>query len=233
MKLKLAILAVGALMLIVLFGFAVFFLRGIAGSSGSGVKTNPDQPSQLVLRDFRQLRGTQYFVSEISTSYDTRYVDYSSSSRWFEFGESGGQIRNLVFLDSETLSSHKLFDTNQSLFLRMVSYPEQPVKLNESDPEPEIVPIQWFVYEAVHQDTNLDEILNQDDLRVIAISDVDGNRYKEMIPDVTAVYDMTILPDGMLLIVYRQKNERFASKINLTEQSIVTETLPDLGDEVE
>jgi hypothetical protein len=233
MKNRLAIVVVGALVIIVGIIFAVIFLGGLFRSNGVGVKANTDEPPKLVLRDFRQLRGTKYFVAEISTSYDAPYIEYSSSSRWFEFGESGGQIRNLVFLDSDTLLSHKLFSTNQPLIVRLASFPEQPAKLNADDPEPEIIPIQWFVYEVVHQDTNQDGALNQDDLRTIGFSDADGKRYIELLSDVSAIHDMSFLEEGKLLIAYQQKNDRFASKINLTEQSMVTEMLPDLGTEVE
>ena len=230
MKKKLAFFVIGILMLIVGFVLGAMFLGSISGSSG--VQANAVEPSKLVLGDFRQLRGTQYFIAEISTSYDSRAIEYSSSSRWFQFGESGGQIRNFVFLDSGTLHSHKLFDTNQSLILNMLSFPEQPVKSNDEDEEPETVPIQWFIYEIVHKDTNYDETLDREDLRTIGISDVDGYRYTEILTDVTEVYDITILEEGYLLIVYRQKSDRFASKINLVEQSITTQKLPNLGEEV-
>ena len=229
MKKKLALFAIGLLMLIVGFVLGAMFLGSING--GSGVRANSVEPPQLVLRGFRQLRGTQHFIAEISTSYDSRAIEYSSSSRWFQFGESGGQIRNFVFLDSNTLHSHKLFDTNQALILNMLSFPEQPVTSGD-DEEPEIIPIQWFLYEVVHEDTNHDETLNREDLRTIGISDVDGHRYTEILTDVTEVYDITMIEDGYLLIVYRQKSDRFASKINLMEQSITTQKLPNLGGEV-
>jgi hypothetical protein len=228
MKNKLTVVAIGVLMFIIGVVFALTFLDSIRSGGSNGVKAMENENSELILRDFRQLRGTNYFVAEVSTSYDARLIEYSSSARWFEFGEGGGQIRNLVFLDADTLSSQKLFETNQSLILRMVSFPEQPSQMNE-DEEPEIVPIRWFAYEVVHQDTNQDEVLNQVDMRTIGISDVNGNRYKELLSDVTAIYEMSLIQQDELLIVYRQGNERFASKINLLKQTITTEILPDLG----
>ena len=238
-KALLIIGVVAAVGLLLLGGLMALSFLGIGGS-GSGhntivIEKEAEEPPELALRSFRQLRGTQYFLAEIVTGSGrgVSYYEYGSSSRWFEFGEGGsGLIRNIVFLDSESIQSHTLFEDNHSFIIDMISFP--PQASYSSDDESEIIPIRWFVYEVAHDDTNRDGALNRDDIRVIGVSDVDGTRYKELIPDVSHIYNLTMLDGGELLAIYRQNGDRFATKIDLQAQEIIaTQQIPDLGIEVE
>lgn len=227
-----AVIAIGLLLAGSLLFWALF--RGSRANYNSvSLEKELETPPELALRSFRQLRGTQYFIAEIVTSGGTSYYEYSSP-RSFVFGDgSGGLIRNLVFLDSETLLSHTLFDNNRSYIINMISFPPQPSSSSSSDEEPEIVPIRWFVYEVVHLDTNQDGQLNREDARVLGVSDVDGTRYKELIADISDIYNLTMLESGGLLSIYRQNGDRFAAIIDLQAQEIIaTQQLPDLGIEV-
>jgi hypothetical protein len=235
---KKALLITGAVIFIglLLVGGLVFFSLfrgGEANQTGVSIEKEMEEPPELTLQSFRQLRGTQYFIAEIVTTSNVSFYEYSSP-RWYEFSDrNGGLIRNLVFLDSETALSHALLENNHSYIINMLSFPPQPPPPASSEEEPEIVPIRWFVYEVAHQDTNLDGELNREDERVIGLSDVDGTRYKELIADVSDIYNLTMLDSGELLIVYRQKQNRFAAKVDLQAQEITTQQqLPDLGIEV-
>ena len=212
--------------------FSLFRGSG-ASQAGVSIEKEKEEPPELTLQSFRQLRGTQYFIAEIVTTSGASFYEYSSP-RWYEFSDrNGGLIRNLVFLDSETALSHTLLENNHSYIINMLSFPPQPPPPAASDEEPEIIPIRWFVYEVAHQDTNLDGALNQADERVIGVSDVDGTRYKELITNVSDIYNLTLLDSGELLVVYRQNQDRFAAKIDLQAQEIITQQqLPDLGIEV-
>jgi hypothetical protein len=236
MKKALVIISVVAGIGLLLIGGLV--VSSLFRSSGPGhnsvsIEQEVEEPPELTLRSFRQLRVTKYFIAEItSKSGGSSYSSYSSS-RWFEFGDGGGGlIRNLVFLDSESLRSHTLFDDNHSFIINMISFPPQPPK-SSSDHEPEVTPIRWFVYEVAHHDTNQDGALNRNDIRVIGVSDVDGTRYNELIPDVSHIYNLAMLEGGELLAIYRQNGDRFASTIDLGAQEIIqTQQMPDLGIEV-
>lgn len=235
---KKTVLIVGGVVVVglLLLGGLMFFalLRGSGPSRNSvSIEKEVETPPELMLRSFRQLRGTKYFSAEIVTERGSSYSSYSSS-RWFEFGDgSGGLIRNLVFLDSETLLSQTLFENNHSFIINMVSFPPQPSKSLPPGEEPEIVPIRWFVYEVAHHDTNQDGELNRGDTRVIGVSDVDGTRYKELLTDINNIHTLTMLESGELLVVYRQGQDRFAATIDLQTQEIIkTQQIPDLGIEV-
>ena len=226
-----AVIAIGILLLGTLLFLPLFFGSGTSRNSVS-IEKEVEAPPELTLQSFRQLRGTQYFLAEIVTSGGSSY-EYGSS-RSYIFGEgSGGLIRNLVFLNSDTLLSHALFENNHSYIMNMVSFPEQPSQPVSPDEEPEIVPIRWFVYEIAHQDTNQDGELNREDSRVIAVSDVDGSRYKELLTNVNDIYNLTMLENGQLLVIYRQGRDRFAATVDLQAQEILaTQPFPDLGIEV-
>lgn len=230
--------------LLMVFGFGALIFIGITGflvfqetslkNKGEIVPAKAAEAQGLVLTSFRQLRGTQYFISQIVTDYNPNYLDFGE--RWFEFesNERAGSIRNLVFLDGKSLVSHKLLEDNQAHILNMLSYPVQPSTSNSPDKESVVeVPIKWFVYVVVYQDTNQDGNFNRDDLHVLGISDVSGYRYVEMLTGLEEIYMVTMFGDGELLVAYRQNGERFAAKISLDQQVIIgTEKMPGLGDDV-
>lgn len=224
------VIAIGLLLLGGLFMWALF-----GGSGGNrnnvSIEKEVESPPELTLRSFRQLRGTKYFSAEIVTSGGSSFYEYSSP-RSFEFGDgAGGLIRNVVFLNAETLQSQALFEHNRSYIINMMSFPPQPSQ--SYDEEPEIVPIRWFVYEVAHKDTNQDRELNREDARLIAVSDVDGTRYNELLTDISNIYNLTFLDIGELLAIYSQNGNRFAATIDLQSQEILTtQQLPDLGPEV-
>lgn len=222
----------GGIALAVLGIFSLSYLIYWGGSPRQeSVDVNSDTPPELVLGNFHQVEGTGYYLAEILNDRPSSYLDYESA-RWSSFG-TGGQTRNIVFLDGGTLESRKLFETNNSFILSIALFPEKPSKQGDQ-PEQEIVPVQWFVYYVVHQDSNQDELLNQKDRSVLAISDYNGLRYKEMLGGLLDIYELTMPEEGRLLVVYKLSEDRFASLIDMrTQEVILTQPLPELGTEVE
>lgn len=213
----------------------VFFLSYLIYQGGrprqESVAIDSDAPPELVLGNFYQVEGTSYYLAEIFNDRPSSYLGYESS-RWVSFG-GGGQTRNLVFLDGGTLESRKLFETNNSFLLSIVSFPEK-VSSQSNQPQQEVIPVQWFVYYIVHQDSNQDGLLNQNDQSVLAISDYNGLRYKELLGSVLDLYELTMPDAGRLLVVYKLSEGRFASLIDMqTQEIILTQPLPELGSEVE
>jgi hypothetical protein len=188
-------------------------------------------PIELVLGNFYTVEGTSYYLAEIFNDRPSSYLDYESA-RWNSI-RSGGQTRNLVFLDGETLASRKLYDTNNSFLLSVVPFPEK-INNQEDSTAQKLVPVQWFVYYVVHQDSNQDDLLNENDLGVLAISDFNGLRYKEILSDTLNLYELTMPQAGRLLVVYKTTEGRFASLLDMqTQEVILTESLPELGAEVQ
>jgi hypothetical protein len=192
---------------------------------------NSDQPPELVLGNFYPIEGTSYFLAETFNDRPSSYLDYESA-RWNSLG-TGGQTRNLVFLDGKTLASRKLYDTNNSFILSVVPFPEKSNNQEDSTDQ-KVTPVQWFVYYVVHQDSNKDDLLNENDLGVLAISDFNGLRYKDILFGALNLYELTMPEDGHLLVVYKTTEGRYVSLIDMqTQEIILTESLPELGAEVQ
>ena len=205
------------------------FYRG-GGPRQESVAANSDTPPELILGNFELIEGTSYYVAEIFNDRPSSYLAYGSS-RWYSIG-SGGQTRNLVFLDGETLASTKLYDQNSSFILSIVPFPQKS-NSQENSTDQELIPVQWFVYYVVHQDSNNDGLLNENDQGVLAISDFNGLRYKEILPGALNLYELTMPENGRLLVIYKTTDGRFASIIDMPAQELIhTESLPELGTEV-
>ena len=211
--------------------FLAYLFYGRGGPSQESVAVNSDTPPELVLGNFEMIEGTSYYVAEIFNDVPSSYYAYQSA-RWYSIG-TGGQTRNLVFLDGETLASTKLYDQNSSFILSTVPFPQKSNN-QEASTDQDLVPVQWFVYYVVHTDSNNDGLLNESDQGVLAISDFNGLRYKEILPDALNLYELTMPENGRLLAVYQTTEGRYASMIDMPAQEIIhTEPLPELGTEVE
>lgn len=210
------------------FNYLIFWMDKPRDDS---VTVKPDEKTNLMIGDFYLIEGTGYFMIPISNDRTSSFLEYSSA-RWYSVGTSG-QLRNLIFLDSQTLVSRKLFDTNESFLLSVALFPER--KANQSDSaEERVIPVEWITYYVIYEDSNGDGFLNEKDTGVIAISDYNGQRYKVILTDVMKLYELTMSDHGRLIIVYSISGGRYASMVDMNSQTIViTEPLPDLGSEVD
>lgn len=186
---------------------------GAAGESKE-ISTPPAE-----LDYFRQLQGTEYFIAEITEGGDRRN---SGSSSWFSYSyNEASVVRNFVFLNSKTLVSRMLLDTNEYTMIGMLQYPESVYTSSSSDCEPETIVVEWLIYRIAKEDTNLDGRIDGEDMLTIATSDASGSRYLELLDDIERLYMLEIMDDGRLLAVYQQRAEDYASVIDLDEQEIV------------
>lgn len=205
----LAIFIICTLSLILVFINGTWFFR--KNSSPDGLST---QSKPLSLNSFQPIQGTSIFISTIEQERDWTP---NISARWFSF-EYGYTVRNLVFLDGNTLSSHTLFDSNDKFIVDIFQFPIP-------NPNTEPVKVKWLVYEIAQQDTNSDNTVNGKDSFSIAMSDVNGQNYVELIKSINAVHGMDLLENSILLLVYKTNDIYLVSKIDLEQQTIM-ETQP-------
>ena len=194
----------------------IFFNNAWLFRKNSSSDDPSTQSKLLSMNSFQPIQGTSIFISTIEQERDwTPNV----SARWFSF-EYGYTVRNLVFLDGNTLSSQTLFDSNDRFIVDISQFPVPNSNLNT-----EPVKVKWLVYEIAQQDTNSDNIVNSKDSFSIAMSDVNGQNYVELIRSVNAIYGMNLLENSVLLVVYKINDIYFVSKIGLEQQTIL-ETQP-------
>jgi hypothetical protein len=194
---------------------------------GQGNDTHALKPEDrpLSLNQFERIHGTPYLMAEITEAQAQRSGSSSSYSQ-------NGTTRNLMFLDGESLASHKLFDTDAYVILATTPYPSQD-KANESETRSDQIVTQWLVYQVVKSDTNGDGKLDALDHQTIGVTDASGTGYAEVLSSLDQFLGMTMLSPGQVVVVYSRGGAKSASLIDLGNRKIVsTKALADLGPDV-
>ncbi len=198
--------------------------RSADGSSGE-VNGTPVAVAKVV-GSFYPIEGTHYQLATISTSQNESGRGYDLSNL-FSYGRSDYSVYNYVFLDVDTETAYALLPTNDNAILSIQGYP------TPSPAEPlagEKTPVAWWLYTLVKQDTNQDDQLSYLDKQTLAISDVGGKGYTEIIPNVDQVLGNVLKNETILLIIYSSDHKNYLAHIDLPGR-VVTKTteLPDFG----
>jgi hypothetical protein len=145
---------------------------------------------------------------------------------------SENEIFNYVFLDAATGTLTKLLKDNRSVITTMQQFPEN----NRDRPACEVssTPIKWLTYTIVSQDSNNDKALTSEDKATIALSDIRGQNYTELIPNVDQVYTQAYRKSPeQLFVIYRQDGKKMLATIDLTKRQVIdTKPVTVLGDDV-
>ena len=194
------------------------------GQSNNTYTLKPeDRP--LRLNQFEQIHGTRYLMAEITEAQSR--ASFSSSSY-----SGNGNIRNLVFLDGESLASHRLFDTSDYVILATTQYPHHDEE-GDSALRSDGIVTQWLVYQVLKADTNGDGHLDASDQRTIGITDASGSGYTEILSGIDENLGMTMLDAGQIVVVYSRGGAKSATVIDLGNRKVVsTKALADLGPDV-
>ena len=193
-------------------------------SRGQSANTNTLRPEDRPLRltQFEPIHGTHYLMAEITEAQSRTSSSYSEN----------GNIRNLIFLDGESLASHRLFDTSAYVILATTQYPTQD-KERDSAPRIDGVATQWLVYQVLKADTNGDGRLDASDQQTIGVTDASGVGYAEILSGIDANFGMTMLSADQVVVVYSQGGAKSATVIDLRNRKVVsTKALVDLGPDV-
>lgn len=193
-----------------------------------GQAQTTEQKPDRSLQPFESIPGTPYLVANIMQVKAGK--SRVSSSEFYS--RKGGGIANLVFLDSASLESHSLFDTNQYTIFEVKQYPLDGQAPNQDAKK--IKPTARFVYQVLKKDTNEDKYLDSRDHRTIAISDAFGKQYVEVLTDISQLFNLQPLTGNRLLVVYVKNGTKMASILDLNQRKVVqTNDLTQLGDDVE
>lgn len=195
---------------------------------GQGGNTNNVRPEDrpLHLMQFEQIHGTHYVMSEIT---DARSRTSLSSSSYSE----KGAVRNLVFLDGDSLASHRLFDTSAYVILATTQYPTHESEGDSPTPRSDAVVTQWLVYQVLKADTNGDGRLDGSDEQTLAVTDASGSGYAEVLSGIDENFGITMLGAGQIVVVYSHGGAKSAAVIDLGNRKVVsTKALADLGSDV-
>lgn len=159
-----------------------------------------------VLSGFQPLPGTPYLMATVSTNQGK-----SEGLASFDHYKSGGQTRNIVFLESGSLISQRLFDRNTYVIVRTDQYTQ---KINGQSV------VRWLVHQVIKADTNQDGQLNHNDLMTLGVSSPSGKDYVEVLADVVQVFGQEMVAPGKLIAIYQKEKANGVSMIDLDKRSI-------------
>jgi hypothetical protein len=125
---------------------------------------------------------------------------YSSGS--FYPKSTGPNVVNYLFLNISTNESRWLLETAGQLFMSsLVVYSK--IKHLRDEPRTAV----GLVHTLVEKDTNGDERLTDKDALTLAVSDVDGSNYRNLIEGIERLYSVEQIADDKVLVLY-QKNQQ-------------------------
>jgi hypothetical protein len=209
------VLAVSALLLV---GLAC--TREI-GPSGVPVNSTAE-PVKKDLTEFSQIAGTNILVAGI-------YQGESSGGWDFSLRSGSGYsyaVNNYVFFDMDSEQFHALLPANDYAIINKIGL---PLCCDNSEKNP----VKWWLYYVVKADTNQDKLLSANDKFTLSISDVGGNGYVELIPDMDVSLGQFMKSDTLLLFFYRQNDKKYYAKIDLQSRSVLATTeYPSFGADV-
>ena len=208
----------------VLIGLAVLLLNTFACRNGgqptqTGVQAQASSTLELGLGQFTRVADTKYLSAPALVVDDNRtFYESLKSGR----GSKEGQTRNYFFLNPDDLAQQWLLPHSNYLFLTRQDWPEMPREEKEKPvaSKPAAVVVRVLYYELVKANTNDNKVLDAYDRKTIALSDVNGGNYAELINDIDdVVYKENRSPNEWLMI-YRKGDKHFATKINLSQRQI-------------
>lgn len=196
--------------------------RGVT-PPGLPVASGTAQPVEKKLSNFSAIAGTKYMIAGIVTNYENTSIDFSVR----EYGSYGRAIvYNYVFFDTGNEAYRTLLPTNEQAILQKYAL---PICCN---PTPEN-PVAGWLYYIVTTDTNGDGLLSAYDHFTIALSNVGGDGYVELIQDVETDLGKTSPDAATLFVFYRQNDKNYHAKIDLAAKTVLsTVEMPSFGEDV-
>ncbi len=219
---------------------ALFFSACAARSQPAPSEAQAEQQDETTaikktLSPFNLIDGTDYLMAGIipdenregsfdpfqwinSGGYSSRYSSYTTY--------------NYVFFNTADATYLRLLPTNEYAIIETAGFPQQiyDPTLAQQPPAPII---ETWLYKVVKADSNADKILDGRDLVSIAISDVGGNGYTELIENVDEIISQYNKDNFNLFIFYKSGGKNFAASINLITRKLIITTEMDLGEDVQ
>ncbi len=154
-------------------------------------------------------------------------LDLINSSSYSSYSSN---TYNYVFFNQATEQYHRLLPSNEYVIYQTSGFPI--LQYNPAKPDQPAPTLKWWVYSVIKKDTNANGSLDDKDKLTIALSDVGGNGYTELIDGVDAVLSQVYKDDSALFIIYNSDNKNYIAKINPSTREVVSTTEMDLGEDV-
>jgi hypothetical protein len=209
---------VGGLLLIGLMGYVAdriykFSTRDrsatnilVTDTTNSNVKT-----TKVGLGSFEIVEGTPYLLAPIITEQESDRGYYSKETV---------SPTNYLILNVKDKSAIRLAPKNNALFI-------QARKIGQNNKDGKLVKTLGIWYAVVKADTDGNKRLTPEDRQTIAMSDVSGANYTEVIPKVDRLLNTFQINQTNLLMIYESEGKNFATELDLSQQKAIdTKELP-------
>jgi hypothetical protein len=190
-------------------------------------------PKEVWMTDFQQINGTPYLYAPIYVAEQEQksVLKQMKSASYGDRQEYATDIRNYMFVHRDNLSAAKLLANNNSRVLELEQIGEKlPLADagNDRTSRTWIKTVKTLWYVRVTADTNGDKLLSDLDRKQVAISDVSGANYTEIIQDIDKI--LLVYPKGIdrRLVFYTSGNKHFVADVDLLKRQARIEQLPAL-----
>jgi hypothetical protein len=188
-----------------------------------GTKNEPAEKIKYVMGEFSLTQGTDYLVAPVYTDYSGKdRVMSFSSGEYGDYSSKKGDdslVNNYVFVNRQDLSSRKLFPDNRSIILAAQQLGEAGTEGTGSNQKTVVKNVKAVLYQVVKADTNNDKKLNREDQKVIAIADVNGANYKELVTGIDRVINIHAQSKDKRIVFYQTGQDYFAASIDIPSRS--------------
>ncbi len=201
----------------------------------SVAQESPSTAPKVWMTDFQPISGTPYLYAPIYVATEAQRQSITKqvkSAVWSRNYDSSIDIRNYMFVHRDNLSATKLLANNTGRIIEMEQL-GQTAPLTKSgkisNPATRLKKITTFWYKKVTTDTNGDKILDGRDRLTIALSDVSGANYTEIIKDIDKI--ILIHPKGTdrRLVIYASGTKHFVADVDIPNRTATIKELPSVN----
>jgi hypothetical protein len=178
----------------------------LSSSSGNFVEAGTG-----ILGDPDKVRGTDIVVVPLRPG--NRLVRPEAGQSTFRHGRTA---RNLLFIDVRSGQRRWLLPNDQYLIVDFASFP-RPFESGSGVP-----PAKAVIYNVIKSDSNADGRVGPDDLVTVAISNVDGTGYTELISEISTVFGTTSASDRWVVVAYEQNGVTHTATVDLERATVVS-----------
>jgi hypothetical protein len=200
----------------------------------SVAQASPTPAPKVWMTDFQQIDGTPYLYAPIYVATAEKRQSISTqlkSAVYSRSYDSGIDIRNYMFVHRDNLSASKLLSNNTGriIELEQIGQPLPPIRTGKNSTVSARKKITTFWYTKVSSDTNGDKILDGKDRKSIALSDVSGANYTEVIKDIDKIILIHSKGIDRRLAIYTTGDKHFVADVDLTKRTATIQQLPSVN----
>jgi len=207
-----------ALIIIAVSGYQLVnsLKRGKDTRETLNIAGNVNTDKQINLGEITDIENTDYIMIPLQSPQNSQ--KFSSCSSEY-------RILNILFVNKQNNMGKWLFGNNDHSILLHELLSEK----DDCDSDPKI--IRAILYEVVNKDTNGDNIVSEDDKKIIALSSSSGDNYKEILSGLDSFIGHKVLDKDTLFLVYQKQGMGYAATVSLSDFSITNQRLlPKVGD---